>query len=702
MVSRMVHDHPPPTRGTENGRESSRLRRPRFAPIKRRAGPLVPVALSNTLNRAGRGALPECAGAIYDLAMPPPGDELATAEPSRTVEAWLEAVLDAERRGELLLAFDLAGRGLEEHPGDVGLRYRAVLALARTGSTAQAARQFAALDLSSVDSEDVTSLMARIQKDVALSASGDERRRLAGEAAAAYRSIRDRTGGYFPAINAATLLLLAGDDSGARVLARDALDIVRSSGERGYFAAATEAEAYLLLGDDSGARAAIERAGRLHDGDFGALSTTRRQLRLICTEAGIDFEILSPLAGPAVAHYCGHRISAPDEGGRFLSGSEGDVSVLIAEAVDRRPAGFAYGSLASGGDILWAEALLERGCELHVVLPFALEEFVVTSVAAAGDSWVDRFQRCLDAAASVSYATEDAYLDDDVLYGYCARLAMGLALLRARYLDADVHQLALWDGRASTGIAGTAADVALWRASGHDVIVVPPNGAHVRAREAVEVAQPIVAPDPRRLQRVVRAMLMGDMRGFSKLTDEQLPAFTQVVLGAFAKVLAGYDAKIEYRNTWGDALFAVLSEAPVAARCALDLQDAMAVLDLETVGLPSNLAFRLSAHIGPVFPIRDPVLRTPSFMGSHVSRTARIEPVTPPGAVYVTAPFAAALELSGCRDVGCDYVGHMPAAKDYGRLRMYRIWRKGDSPDRAQQPAGMAAPEPALKFARRG
>ena len=145
------------------------------------------------------------------------------------------------------MAFDLAGRGREEHPGDVGLRYRAVLALARTGSTAQAARQFAALDLSSVDSEDVTSLMARIQKDVALSAAGDERRRLAGEAAAAYRSIRDRTGGYFPAINAATLLLLAGDDSGARVLARDALDIVRSSGERGYFAAATEAEAYLEL-----------------------------------------------------------------------------------------------------------------------------------------------------------------------------------------------------------------------------------------------------------------------------------------------------------------------------------------------------------------------------------------------------------------------------------------------------------------------
>jgi class 3 adenylate cyclase len=58
-----------------------------------------------------------------------------------------------------------------------------------------------------------------------------------------------------------------------------------------------------------------------------------------------------------------------------------------------------------------------------------------------------------------------------------------------------------------------------------------------------------------------------------------------------------------------------------------------------------------------------------------VSRTARIEPVTPPGAVYVTEPFAAALMLETDHDFACDYVGHMPAAKDYGRLRMYRLRR---------------------------
>ena len=614
---------------------------------------------------------------IYDLPMAHSNSTPGALEPTRTAAEWLESVRDAERRGEPLAAFDLAGQGLEQHAGDVELRYRAVLALARSGSTAQAAREFDELGLSAVDSEDVGALDARIQKDFALAASGAERRRLAGVAAAAYLRIRERSQGYFPAVNAATLTLVAGDAAGARRLARESLDLVGVSGETSYFSAATEAEALLLLGDVAGAGGALDRARALQSHDYGALSTTRRQLRLICNETGIDPRVLSPLAGPAVAHFCGHLMAPPGRAGRFTSACEPDVAGRMFRAVESRPVAFAYGSLASGGDILWAEALLSWGCELHVVLPFALEEFVGTSVARAGQGWVARFHRCLEAAASVSYATEDAYLDDDVLYRYCAELAMGLALLRARYVDAEVHQLALWDGTAATGIAGTAADVASWRSTGHDVVVVSPGCAGSPSDPARSVpADGGLARVVHRPRRVVRAMLVGDIRGFSKLSDDQLPAFSDLVLGAFAAVLADYAGDVDYTNTWGDALFTVLTSTPVAARCALDLQDAMAALDLTGAGLPMHLAFRLSGHVGPVFPIEDPVLGRPSFIGSHVNRTARIEPVTPTGAVYVTEAFAAALEVSGAADIGCDYVGHLPAAKDYGRLRMYRIWRR--------------------------
>jgi len=609
--------------------------------------------------------------------MSPEVEERTEEGPTRTPKRWLAAVLQAERRGELLTAFDLAERGLDEHPGDVALRFHSVLALARTGSTTQAMRRFIELDLSSVDSEDAASLQARLTKDLALMATGAERRRLARDASLAYRRICDRTNGYFPAINAATLSLLSGDASGARVLAGLALDLVARSGDSGYFAAATEAEGLLLIENEAGARAAIERAAALAGDDFGALATTRRQLRLICEMIDTDPILISPLAGPAVAHFCGHRIAAPGAIGRFLSEDEEAVAALVAEAVARCPTGIAYGSLASGGDILWAEALMAGGCELHIVLPFSLEEFILTSVADAGDRWIARFHRCLQAATSVTFATQDSYLNDDVLYNYNSQLAMGLALLRARYLDAEVHQFALWDGDGDAVHVGTATDVAAWKQSGHHCVVVDPECGSRRQHSGTE--ESVRAPPPpatRTVRRVVRSMLIGDIRGYSKLSEDQLVIFSRVVLGSFADVLAGYEESIEYRNTWGDALIVVFGDPTAAARCGLDLRDAMGALQREELDLPDYLDIRLSGHVGPIFPMWDPVMRKRSFFGAHIIRAARMEPVTPPGAVLVTEAFAAVLELSDSEDLSCEYVGHLPAAKDYGRLRMYSLERR--------------------------
>lgn len=577
---------------------------------------------------------------------------------------WIEAVRDAERRGELLSAFDLAERGLQEHPDDLWLRHRAVLALARAGSTGEARRRFDDYGLAEVEEEDVRALGARIAKDVALTAPGADRRREAARAAALYGQIFEETGGYYPGINAATLRLLAGDPSGARVLAMRVLDGLSAEDQDSYYVAATEAEAALLLGREDQARAALARAARLHGGDHGALTTTRRQLRLICEAADLDPDVLSEIAGRPVIHFCGHRISPPGRGGRFPANAEASVAARIAAEVAADPPGFAYGSLASGADIMFAEALLDAGAELHVVLPYAADEFE-RGVDVGGPGWVERFRRCMAAAASISYATDDAYLGDDVLYRYGTELAMGLALLRARFLDAPVRQLAVWDGGPAAGEAGTAIDVATWTSHGHPVTVILPFDGPSRVIPATPKGNGGGS-------RVVRAMLFADVKGFSKLTDEQLPRFAEHVLGALANVLERHANAIVYRNTWGDAVYAVLTDVVAAAACALEMQEAMAAIDLDGCRLPGHLALRLGAHVGPIFPIRDPILDAPAFMGSHVSRTARIEPVTPPGAVFATEPFAAALELERSR-FGFDYVGHVPAAKDYGRLRMYRV-----------------------------
>lgn len=90
--------------------------------------------------------------------------------------------------------------------------------------------------------------------------------------------------------------------------------------------------------------------------------------------------------------------------------------------------------------------------------------------------------------------------------------------------------------------------------------------------------------------RTIRAMLFGDVKGFSKLKDAELPRFVEHVLGRFARVLARFGSDIRFRNTWGDGLFVVLPTPAIAAACALELQASLADIDYAAAGLPDHLA----------------------------------------------------------------------------------------------------------------
>ncbi len=581
---------------------------------------------------------------------------------------WLTEVRQLEARGELLLAFDTALHGLEEHPNDLRLSHRAVLNLAKAGATANAEMEFERLGLEHSDDPDVAALKARIAKDHALDASGEVRINLLSHAADLYENIYRRNKDYYPGVNVASLRLLAGQTEAAETIACEVLALCQSAvgnAEDVYYQPASEAEAALVLGDTATARLALERAANAGK-DLAPRAATRRQLRMICAARGIADDVLDPLASPTVINFTGHMIAAPGAQGRFPAEQEMAVAKQIAERLEKYRVGFGYGPLACGGDILFAEALLARGAELHVVLPFARDEFIEISVAPAGPEWVKRFETCMQRAASITYATEDRYLVHDWVFAYGSFVAMGLAVLRARFLDADVLQMAVWDGIETEGMAGTGYDVRTWRNAGRALEVITPV-PEAKPSTTNKPAVPVVGG-----QRELKAMLFGDVRGFSKLTESQIPAFVSHLLGAIGEVLARYGDRVLYRNTWGDGLFVVLNDAPVAAQCALELQAAMAMIDLEAYGLPDTLALRLGGHFGPVFETTDPVLHLTNYFGAHVSRTARIEPVTPPGEVYVTEQFAARLALEP-NAYACDYVGQIPAAKSYGTMRMYHL-----------------------------
>lgn len=594
-----------------------------------------------------------------------------------SVDELIETVREEIRRGDVLAAWDTASERIDAGEPSVELLYWGVLALARAGATEQALAHYAPL-AAALEGQvprklriRIGSLFARLQKDRALNGPTDERRERLAEAARAYEDVFTFDPDPFPGVNASTLWLLAGERDRARGIAshvrRLCADQHPAEAEDAYYLRASEAEAALALGDQEAAAAALAKAAASVGHDYAALAGTRKQLRLLCAAEGVDIALLDPLATPTVVYFL-----APVGAASLPPERERALRERVDRALARRRVGFAFGSLSAGAEIVFAEAVLDKGLELKVVLPFEIEEYRQLMVAPWGAEWIARFDRCLAAATPpVHFATTDSYLGDNGLFLYASRMAMGLALTKANTLDTEARLFTVREEAEGEGHRFVDHEADFWVASGFPTDTVewlPEASADAPAALRREAPQ-------RAGGRVVKSMLFGDVKGFSKLREVQLPVFAREVLGAFSRVLESFGTGIPVKNTWGDALYVVAEDAVIGADCALSLQEAIAELKPERHGLPSHLGLRLGGHTGPVFPIDDPVLGYRSYMGVHVSRTARIEPITPVGSVYVTEAFAAALALDRKRSFMTEYVGHIPAAKDWGKLRVYVLRR---------------------------
>jgi DNA-binding SARP family transcriptional activator len=600
------------------------------------------------------------------------GVERAVEQPAPTL---VGEVRDLIRRGEYLRAYDLASGGAQRRQASPELRYLSVLALARAGATEQAMRRYQSLDLARLNvgsesprlSEDIAALSARLDKDMALT-DLPRRSEWATRSAQKYEAAFERHRSAYLAVNAATMWLMAGELRRSSAIAADALNVLSSSEsdshEDLYWHAASEAEASLILGNLDRSREALARAAQLSQGNQAARATTLRQLRNVCGMLNVDEMILTPIRNPIIVHFCGHRIGTSNEPGRFPPAEEGRVAEEIAKALEGLETGVGFGSLAAGADILAAEALLERGAELQIYLPFDRDEFVRNSVEPAGDQWVRRFDRCLDAAAGVTTSFTGEHMDDPVLFDFCSRMAMGDAVIRAGYLESDVHQIAVWDGLGTSEVAGTAVDVARWREGGRASTVIQVNGEPPKSEGSIPAV------------RRIRAVVFGDFAGFSRLSDAQMRQFQWVVMKPLAAEVNRFRPGFLCGNTWGDALYLVFDDVHSAAECALSLQTLIGEIDLEQAGLAGLRGMRIAAHAGPVFEGTDAVTGDLTFFGLGVTQAARIEPRTPEGEVYVTRAFAALTSLTVGHSFQCSYVGTLPVAKGYGYFPLFSLRRR--------------------------
>jgi tetratricopeptide (TPR) repeat protein len=570
---------------------------------------------------------------------------------------------DALGSGDMFALFERTREAVEQFPDDPDARYLQALAMARLGDPHAALRIYERNRVEDIGTEDALALRGRLLKDLAIRVTGTKRIDLFHQSSKAYRLAYELSDGYFSGINAATTSLLAGDEDEARALATAIGQRPDIAQPKDYYAAASGAEAMLVRGEVEEAAALFAEARRRPDASPGSIASTARQVALIAERLAIDDEqrqrLLAAIRPSPVFHFCGHMFRAGWQ-------VEEQLAEAINSILDETGALIAYGPLACGADILIAEAILARGGELHAVMPFAEEDFLTTSVRLGGSEWEPRYLRARDEAASVTFATQIQHSDDDELFAYCSKLVMGLARLRAGIMQSEVFQLAVWDGRPANGVAGTAADCVEWERQGGETRIVPIP----KDRPALD---PVVFAKPGNRPRwALRSMLFADFAGFSRLEEDRLSQFLEVVMGRIAKVLDRHGDAVLTRNSWGDAAHVVIATPAQAAEIALEIQSELNPKLLQEMGLPAEGGMRISLHHGPIFEHFDAVRSAQTFYGTEVTVAARIEPRVPVGAIYTTQPFAAMVE-SDQNDLNFELVGKMDLAKNYGVRILYRL-----------------------------
>lgn len=570
--------------------------------------------------------------------------------------------------GDALSAFDCAAAARRDGADSPRLRYLMVRALAASGDSLGAMRLYEHLSLAASGDVDSLALAGRIWKDAAFDAREDRRRTLLEQAAAAYHHAWTLSGASFPAINAASLYALLGERERAAALAGP---IAANGAADDYWDLVTLVEALLLLNRGEEALRPAQLAKNQAATRAGDRAATCRQLSRLAASGAIDVghagAIVDLLRPSPVGVYCGRMFRAGGDG-------EANARTAIAAVLDAQPLSALIGPLACGADILFAEEALTRGIDLTIVLPFAEEDFIAQSVLSGGEAWVARYVACRDRAAMVHFASGSRYVSDDCQFVLGSHTMMGLAKLRARELETTAIQLAVVDpevaARPTAAIAGTNADIALWRQHGGETLTIP-VGALDRNLDFAPAPRP-----PKGTRRGLYAILFADFAGFSKLGEAELPIFASEVMGGIGRILDDFGDAVLFRNTWGDAVYAIIDDPATAARIALAIQEQLDTLP-PGLGLDGQKAgMRTGIHFGPIYRGVDPVVGNELWYGTEVTRTARIEPVTLVGQVYCTQPLAAMLALRNAREFDCDYVGKVQLAKDYGELALYRLSRR--------------------------
>lgn len=411
--------------------------------------------------------------------------------------------------GEMLLACDTARAALKEHR-DVGLRQDLARALLGLGSFEEALHETRDVLADPAVSRHVRYQTLLLAGDVHFEAAGAEtmpENREARLAAAVdhYRDAlalhsSDHAGALRFAVASVVLAQARhrADVSEAERSADEALSALK--GARTFEHLVDRAEAQCVLGRFDEATTDYRAAVAIADTPVHRLASARRRARLVAgarraLEGGEEirdsfFDACFPPLQLVV--FSGHVVDLPGQDPlRFPAAAEDQVRGMLRGKLEELHARVGFSSAAAGSDLLFIEEMLRRDAQVHVVLPWAREAFVQTSVAPFGEGWVGRFEEALERAASIRTLGELHRPSDHAGYQYTNAVMGGLARLAARALGLDLLPVALWDGLPGRP-GGTADFVEFWRSQ-----AVAPEILHLERPPARPVrATPLASVPP--------------------------------------------------------------------------------------------------------------------------------------------------------------------------------------------------------------
>lgn len=268
-------------------------------------------------------------------------------------------------------------------------------------------------------------------------------------------------------MDAAVMSWLLGDRDKARSLAervREGQKQAKTIGsDAAFLGLATLAEAHLLLGEDDAALEAIRKAATIVDRHYSSTVKLLKQFKML-RDGGVAVpdEVFKLIKPPAVVVFTGHMIDHPGDPTRFPPSLEAAVRKEITERLDGLDAQVGYSMASCGSELLFVEAMLERGAEVNLVLPFAEEDFIESNVRFAGARWEMRFRNALKLANTVTYATEERFLGHEMLYRFANQMIHGVATLRAGFLASEPYLLAVWDMMGGSLVGGAAEFIDQW------------------------------------------------------------------------------------------------------------------------------------------------------------------------------------------------------------------------------------------------